>query len=144
MPPHVTVIFPFKPLSEINRGIEEKLSTLFASCKAFDFRLESLGRFPNVLYLKPLPAEPFVEMTKILVSEFPENLPYGGKFPEPIPHLTVASDEDQTLLASLEDNLRSQIDELSTHVNCAKSVSLFEKRSGGMWEKRTSFELGGK
>ena len=59
----------------------------------FDFTSATAIRFPEnsrVLYLRPEPDAPFRAMTRVLVEAFPEHPPYRGKYPDPIPHATVA------------------------------------------------------
>ena len=53
--------------------------------------LSKLIDFPESLYLVPEPDEPFILLTEAIVREFPEYPPYGGKFTEIVPHLTVAN-----------------------------------------------------
>ena len=53
----------------------------------------STGWFDErVLYLAPTPALPFVSMTEKLMEVHPSISPYGGKFANVIPHLTLGED----------------------------------------------------
>lgn len=51
VPPHVTLLFPFAPASEIDAGVVDVLRSLVAAEPAFTFSLARFGRFPDVLYL---------------------------------------------------------------------------------------------
>lgn len=87
VPAHVTVLFPFLPLAEIDllalRGI-------IAATPAFTVTFRRVGWFgDDVVYLAPEPADPFVTLTRAVQERF-GTVPYGGDHgPEPVPHLTV-------------------------------------------------------
>jgi hypothetical protein len=69
---------------------------------AFDFRLDRLGEFPDgLVHLIPDPDEPFRELTGQLIAAFPQCPPYGGAFPEPVPHLTLDQRADGVDAASV-------------------------------------------
>lgn len=83
IPPHVTLLFPCAPDPE---GVGEAL----ADAEAFDVDFREVRRFPEVVYLAPEPAEPFVGLTQALWRRFPDWPPYGGAHPTITPHLTIA------------------------------------------------------
>ena len=141
MPAHITVLYPFKAPADINANVITALAELFGGFGAFDLILAEAARFPDVLYLAPAPAEPFRQMTQAVAYRFPENPPYGGAFPDVIPHLTVAevADPEQlTRVASEFENLardklpiRARVDE----------VWLIDN-ADGRWKRRHAFQLG--
>jgi 2'-5' RNA ligase len=56
----------------------------------FDVTLAQVGEFPDgVLYLHPEPDGQLRELTSRLVAAFPGFPPYGGRYDEVIPHLTL-------------------------------------------------------
>jgi hypothetical protein len=83
IPPHVTLLSPCAPDPD---GVAEALSD--ATVFEVDFR--EVRRFPDVVYLAPEPADPFVELTQRLWRRFPDWPPYAGAHPTVTPHLTVA------------------------------------------------------
>jgi 2'-5' RNA ligase len=90
VPEHVTLLSPFVPPDLVDAGVRQRLAALFASVPAFPFQLASVRWFGDqVMWLAPEPAAPIIELTQRLVAEFGE-LPYGGAYPEIVPHLTVA------------------------------------------------------
>jgi 2'-5' RNA ligase len=99
MPHHVTVIYPFVGQRHVNARLIARLTEAFASHPAFDFELTSVGRFPDVLYLGPEPVEPFRRLVDECTRQWPSHPPYGGRFPEVIPHLTLASGPEPAGLA---------------------------------------------
>ncbi|HLX32477.1 MAG TPA: 2'-5' RNA ligase family protein [Gaiellaceae bacterium] len=85
VPAHVTLLAPCP-------GDPEAIAGVLAGTAAFDVEFRELRRFTEVptLYLAPVPAEPFVRLTKALVERFPDWPPYGGSHGTTvIPHLTV-------------------------------------------------------
>src|SRR5262249_30630989 len=96
----------------------------------FDLRLAGTGRFPEALYLRPDPAEPFVAMTTEVVREWPEAQPYGGAFDDVGPHLTVVSHQPATGIdqgdaaLDLTTAVRTPVAELQ--------LFAFDGRSGGL------------
>src|SRR5262252_1102547 len=85
LPAHVTILYPFKPPSEVTSRVTETLSQLFSRISRFDSCFNETKFFPRVLYLAPEPAELFQALTKTVVGQFPENPPYCGQFDEVIP-----------------------------------------------------------
>jgi 2'-5' RNA ligase len=94
MPAHVTINYPFTP-----RPIQDDLCNLFLDYPSFEFMLSRVERWPDVLYLAPEPSVPFIELIEHVARRFPESPPYGGLFPDVVPHITVAHTQDPEVLA---------------------------------------------
>lgn len=97
VPAHVTILFPFLPAERLLPEVHRELAAIAATQAPFEVRFERVGRFPDVVYLAPEPAAPFVALTNAFVARYPELPPYGGAFDEVIPHLTVAESADAPL-----------------------------------------------
>ncbi|MEU8357950.1 2'-5' RNA ligase family protein [Nonomuraea sp. NPDC048882] len=89
IPAHVTVLVPFLHTSRIDDNVRTELRALFRLHPAVDVGFRRVGRFPEVVYLAPEPAEPFVRLTEAVVARWPETPPYGGAYDTIIPHLTL-------------------------------------------------------
>ncbi|WP_372500192.1 2'-5' RNA ligase family protein [Sphaerisporangium perillae] len=87
---HVTVLYPFLDSGKVDGLVMDRLRGLFIAHAAFTARFDRCGRFPEVLYLAPEPGDPFKRLTEAVVTLWPEAPPYGGRFAEIVPHLTVA------------------------------------------------------
>ena len=72
IPSHITLLFPFKIPSAINKAVIKKLELLFSMIRSFLFSLTTIGTFPNVIFLLPSPKGFFVDITKKITSIFPE------------------------------------------------------------------------
>jgi 2'-5' RNA ligase len=82
IPLHITLLFPFGPEED---GVEE----LFAGWPPLSFSLARVEEFPGVVWLAPEPVDELRARILGLYARFPHWPPYGGEFPEPIPHATV-------------------------------------------------------
>jgi 2'-5' RNA ligase len=143
MPAHITLLYPFKPSDEIDAAAIDNLRGCFARFAPFRFSLTAVRRFPvEVLYLAPAPDEAFRRMTEAIWERYPETPPYGGKFANVVPHLTVAQlDDEQRLDRVADDFARASQGKLPIHAT-AMEVALMDYRSG-RWQVRTTFRLGG-
>lgn len=102
VPAHITLLYPFVPPLEITPEVLAELRDLFTQYAAFEFALTETRRFPEVLYLAPSPAESFKALTQAVVERYPKYPPFGGAYPEVIPHLTIAEVEVDEV-AQLDD-----------------------------------------
>ena len=127
MPPHVTLLVPCP-------GDVPAIAEQLAPFDSFDVSFAELDRFPGTLWLAPAPAEPFRMLTAALVARFPEHQPYGGIFPEVVPHLTVAQADLDAAAAELGPTLplRSR----------ATSAVLLDQEHAERWSEVAAFSLG--
>lgn len=111
VPAHVTILYPFAPPHLIRAPEMEALSDVFSSFAAWTFRLVEPRRFEEAgaLYLAPDSAEAFVELTNAIVHRFPKWPPYGGRFPEVVPHLRVTQGAPGEVLDEVENALEGAL-----------------------------------
>lgn len=141
LPAHITINFPFDPGIDPTADTLSRLRKTFAAAEPFAFTLDHIGRFPNVVYLAPVPSAPFVQLIEQIAQEFPESPPYEGQFDDITPHLTFASSSNTDLLTSVE---QAFTDTASAHLPLnvrANQVHLMDDTSG-RWQKRAAFPLG--
>ena len=142
VPAHITLLYPFKPPDEIDELVLAQLRDSFASFAPIAFALQSIRRFPDVLYLAPDPAEPFCALIRAITEWYPETPPYGGKWSDIVPHLSIASVVDQQALERIADDF-ARASRSALPINAtANEVCLLEKRAGN-WRVRAALELGG-
>jgi hypothetical protein len=53
VPAHITLLYPFKPPDQIDAPVLAQLGGSFACFAPITFELQSLQRFPDVLWLAP-------------------------------------------------------------------------------------------
>jgi hypothetical protein len=93
VPAHVTVMYPFLPLPEVE---QEALAELFAGFAAFEAVFATCVRLDGLLYLEPSLSEPFVQLTHAVTARWPQAVPYGGKHGAVLPHLSIGYEGDGT------------------------------------------------
>ncbi|MEV0976747.1 2'-5' RNA ligase family protein [Streptomyces sp. NPDC049915] len=135
VPAHVTVMYPFLPARAIDDRAEAQLARIAASVPPFDFRLTEVGRFPGVLYLRPVPGEPFADLVDLVMRQWPGYEPYEGRFAEFVPHVTMAEDDS---VHEDTERLRPLLP-----IACqAREVTLMTESARG-WHTRSRFPLCG-
>ncbi|MER5712754.1 2'-5' RNA ligase family protein [Streptomyces sp. NPDC053253] len=137
VPAHVTVLFPFLDESRIDALVHSALADVLGSHQAFDLQFERCGRLPGVLYLVPEPDTQVRQLTEAIADRWPEAPPYGGRFTEIIPHLTIAQSQEAATLEEVESDLAGKFP-FTSHV---ASVELIV-HDGVKWQERASFALG--
>jgi 2'-5' RNA ligase len=136
MPAHITVLFPFLSFERVGSDELDALNRLFADADTVPVRFAGFGSFPQVLYLRPEPAGPLVELTSTVVGRWPEAPPYGGTFAEVVPHLTVAAGIDEAVAG----NIRSEIGRALPFDTVLREACLFAF-GAGRWTPVETFAL---
>ncbi|HEX8970807.1 2'-5' RNA ligase family protein [Oryzihumus sp.] len=92
VPAHITVLYPFLPVEQVDDGVLAELGGLCRRVGHLELTFRRTGWFAEseVLWLAPEPAGPVVALTEAVTARWPEVQPYGGAFDEVTPHLTVA------------------------------------------------------
>lgn len=137
VPAHITLLFPFYQPKKAESQLE-KLAGFFNGIVGFEFSFVEVRRFPRAAYLHPDHTERFIEIINGLVQKWPEYKPYGGAFPDIVPHLTVADQADAGVLDTVQASLR---DRLPIPCFAAEAWLLFSD-DRGFWSRRERFPLG--
>ncbi|MFE5859366.1 2'-5' RNA ligase family protein [Streptomyces virginiae] len=137
VPAHVTVLFPFLDESRTDALVHSALTDVLGRHQAFDLRFERCGRLPDVLHLVPEPDTPLRRLTQAIADRWPEAPPYGGRFAEVVPHLTIAQGQEGAVLEEMEADLAGRFPFTSR----VASVELMV-HDGVKWQERASFALG--
>lgn len=139
VPAHITVLYPFMPAEHITGAALRRAQSVFDDVPAFPFVLSRVARFPDVVYLAPEPATPFVALTQALARHFPDYPPFRGEHEVVIPHLTVAhGNAAETAIAECE-LVAAMRTHGPIHANC-RAISLLEN-SSGRWKEMHVFAL---
>ena len=106
---HITLLYPFLPPSQIDDRVLARLRVVFSQVDAFSYVLRNTGWFEQgVLYLAPDPPDPFVELTNRLTTTFGV-LPFEGRFPTVVPHLTIEQHGDIDTLQRVAAAITSRL-----------------------------------
>jgi 2'-5' RNA ligase len=140
IPAHVTLLFPFRPAELVAGALLGELRELFAPAAPFEVAFPRVGRFEEVVWLAPEPAELFVELTQALVERYPDHPPYeNAGFDQIVPHLTIVNRSSPQLLDEVASALVHELPVRAT----LRDVSLLEEAADGVWRVRATFPLGG-
>jgi 2'-5' RNA ligase len=101
MPAHVTLLVPFLREEHLTDDVIAGLRDLCGAMPVLDVVFRRLGRFPSVLYLDPEPPGELRALTLAIAARW-DTPPYGGAFPDVVPHLTVADGADDEARAVAE------------------------------------------
>jgi len=134
---HVTVLFPFLDEDQIDAAVVGELTRTFAAHRAFTAGFRRVARRPGMLCLPPEPAESFNRLTGDVVARRPDHPPYGGRYSDTVPHLTVALRQPDDVLDRVGDDLAGRLP-FSSAVTSIDLVAF----DGRVWCGRRSFELG--
>ena len=137
VPPHVTILFPFLAPAELDEDAHAELARLTARFAPFELTFPRVGRFPDVVWLAPEPAEAIAALTDAVVRRWPSHQPYGGAFETVVHHLTVADGAPPEVLDRLERDLPAALP-LTVRVDQLALLC----REGGRWHQRARFPLG--
>ena len=90
VPPHVTLLYPWKPPPLEPEDLRD-FARAVAGFRPFALVFTEVRCFPNgTVYLALRDETAPRAITRALAAAFPAYPPYGGAFPDPTPHLTVA------------------------------------------------------
>jgi 2'-5' RNA ligase len=85
---HITLLGPWAEQPSIQEL--DCVARIAEAAKPFQVSLARIDEFPNgVIYLRPEPDSQLRELTSRLVAAFPQFPPYGGQYPDVVPHLTL-------------------------------------------------------
>jgi hypothetical protein len=139
---HITLLYPFVEPEAIGESTLDALTECFAGFAPIAFRLTAIRRFPDeTLYLAPDPDEPFRKLTLAIWQRFPDRPPYGGAYPDVVPHLSVgrfatASERERTA----DELARNRQTPLPLRAHAATAVLI--ANTTGRWQVERTFTLG--
>lgn len=138
MPPHVTVLAPFRTPDRLTRQDLQRLRDVMAVHPPIETTLATVGMFDDdVLHLRLDPEDRVRELTAAVHQEFPDTPPYRGRYADVVPHVTVGH---QIPRASARHAARSLMLALPVHVRI--DVVQLWVRADDTWAVATSFPLG--
>ena len=141
VPAHITVLYPFLAPAAIDDAVRAALASEVARVPRFAFTLTRTAWFGDaVLWLAPEPDGPLRRLTAAVAARFPQCPPYGGRFDEVVPHLTVGDRQPRPVLDAAAARVAPHLP-IEAH---AESVLLIAGRPepGGGWHPVAELPLG--
>jgi hypothetical protein len=143
VPAHITILYPFMPPGEFTQGSLDALHVIAARTAPFSFGLVAVDEFPGLLWLRPDPSYELIALMRQVWAAYPRFPAYGGRYPEPTPHLTVAvvepGERQEVMRRELESRLRGQLPFECT----ASALTILGSDAQGRWTSRRRLALGG-
>jgi hypothetical protein len=140
---HITLLYPFVEPEAIGESTLDALTDCFAGFAPVAFRLTAIRRFPDeTLYLAPDPDEPFHKLTLAIWQRFPDRPPYGGAYPDIVPHLSVGRFSDPEEMNRVAGELAAALNSAPTVRAYAGTAVLIENTTG-RWTTKCAFSLAG-
>ncbi|MGI9616559.1 MAG: nucleotidyltransferase domain-containing protein [Acidimicrobiales bacterium] len=135
MPPHVTVLYPFKRPGTLSPDDRRRLSGIAAAVGGpMRFDLASVGHFGQDAHLVVRPAKPVVDIVESMLAAWPECQPYGGRFDSVVPHVSLGmSGLSPVEVARLEQKLPIAVS--------APELALLERNRRGRWRVAAAFRF---
>jgi len=141
VPAHITVLYPFLPVDEIDAQVLATVAGIVAGTPGIDLTLTRVDWFGEVAaWLAPEPAEPFRALTMALWRAFPQAPPYRGLFDEVIPHLTVGENRPMSALTAAATAVAGQLP-IRARVASVRLIAGTPGPDG--WRTLCEFPLGG-
>lgn len=138
VPPHVTVLFPFVPLDQLDATIAARLEAIFGQAAPFEHCFVGTQWFGDeVLWLASDADVQLRGLTDLVVVEFPAYQPYGGEHPAIVPHLTIADQAPVDAMRSAETQVGARLPICAV----TTAVSLLAEHPSGDWHVERRFGL---
>ena len=105
---HLTLLGPWLPSP--SPGDLATVAAIVAGAPAFDYVLSQVAAFPDgLIHLEAEDPAPFAGLTRALVAAFPQCPPYGGAFPDPVPHVTLDRVEGEITVESVRREIEASL-----------------------------------
>ncbi len=140
VPPHVTVLVPWVR-DPTAGGRAATRGRRRDPCEPFELSFPTAGQFPNgTAWLRPEPFDEVRDLLKTVIAAFPECPPYGGEFPDPQPHLTIASSTQggPAVVAEAQAALAAE----PAPVVQLTELGLWREDKNGVWRQFDAVPLG--
>jgi 2'-5' RNA ligase len=143
VPAHITVLFPFVAPDDLDATVVECIGRAVREVPPFEFELVAVDEFPDAVWLRPEPRDGFVALTNALWAEFPQYPPYGGRFPDVRPHLTIAKVLSDDARRDLRVDIEAAFNGSLPLGARAEALSVFTSDDRGIWTRRHILPLRG-
>ena len=87
---HVTLLGPFVDAADLTERVRADVAGVVCRRRGFTASFGRVAQFPDgMIHLLPDDDRPFRRLTADLAAAFPDHPPYGGRYPDPRPHVTL-------------------------------------------------------
>jgi 2'-5' RNA ligase len=141
IPAHITVLAPFRAPDQIDDTVIDRLDEIAAATSApWAVSLVEVRAFPDAVWLRLDPIEPFEALSAAVWSAFPDCPPHGGRWIPPLPlHVTLAQDSDPARVEELRAEIDAEIAGRLPVSGPIEALSLFVSDDAGASTRRMTF-----
>jgi 2'-5' RNA ligase len=142
VPAHVTILYPFVLPDAITSEVIGLAAAAIASVSAFECTFGRTNWFgEEVLWLAPEPGQPFRALTTALHAAFPQCPPFGGIYPDVVPHLTIGDRPPggPAMLEAAEADVRPA---LPVHTRVSRAWLMTGTQAAASWRVAAELPLG--
>lgn len=148
IPAHVTVLYPFVPLDNLQAADHCRLEGLFTTQQPFTLVGRQTSWFGDqVLFVRLEDPEPVRALTAQVAAAYPGHPPYGGDIAieDVIPHLTVGHDHPRPELRAAEREVLASlpVEDLIDHVELWSGPAVQGRTTPRPWRHCRSYQLSG-
>jgi 2'-5' RNA ligase len=137
LPAHVTILFPFVPVGNVDPSVGAALFELAAAREPFQARFDQVQQRDAMIWLLPAQQEPFVALTAAVVGRWPTYQPYAGAFDTLIAHLTLVESGSDAIARATSAALEQGPFEVPV-----EELQLIGEVGSGGWRVLNRFQLG--
>jgi len=141
VPPHLTVLFPWKnpPISESDIRV---ISDICQRSVPFEIVFDNLDYFTGgSVYFSIFDETEINKFSSKIWTKFPETPPYEGTHANPIPHLTVAQGDSDSV-GNLHSEILLALQDGFPYTCKVNEVVIIEENHTGAWDVREKIPLG--
>jgi 2'-5' RNA ligase len=110
VPPHITLLYPWRPAPITDVDVSA-LKSILKGQHPFPLVFTRVEQFSNrVLYLAIDEKSEVRTLMQKIIAAFPDASPYGGEFSNPIPHLTIAKVPNDVIFDALIQEVSASIE----------------------------------
>jgi 2'-5' RNA ligase len=142
VPPHITLLYPWRPAPLAEADVTE-LKSVVKQQRPFSVVFTRVDQFPGRVVYLAVNEEPELDgLRQKIVAAFPDASPYGGAFSYPIPHLTIAEAADDVTFDTLVREITASIaPELPIEI-LVREIVVMEEGEDTNWKVHSTLTLG--
>ena len=134
VPPHITLLYPWRPAPITDVDVSALKSTLKGQ-RPFPLVFTHVEQFSNrVLYLAVDEESEVRTLMQKIIAAFPDVKPYSSEFSNPIPHLTIARAPSDVIFNELIQEVSASIASKLPIEIIVREIVVMEENEDSNWK----------
>ncbi len=140
VPPHISLLYPWRS-APVDKADINALREVVRDHRSLQLKFTGIDNFPNgTIYLGIEKTPELTLLIRKIFKAFPDTPPYGGEFPDPMPHLTIAKSSDAELEELMQEISAVLSPKLPIEIALHEIVVMEEDETGN-WKIHTRIPL---